>query len=184
MTWDLPVTVDIQGTAYDIRSDYRCILDICAVIADPELDGQEKSEAVLKIFSPDYDAIPPGYRQDAVERCLWFVGGGDDWDGRRSPKLVDWEQDYPLIIAPVNRVLGREIRKLKHLHWWTFLGAYHEIGDCTFAQVVRLRDHIARGKKMDKSDQEWYRRNRQLVDFKNRYTADDDETARLWGCGV
>ena len=181
MTWDLPVAVDVQGTAYAIRTDYRCILDICAAIADPELDGQEKSEAALDIFYPDYSSIPPEHLQDAVERCLWFIGGGDKAGGHRAPKLVDWEQDYPLLIAPVNRVLGREIRELKYLHWWTFLGAYQEIGDCTFAQVVRIRDMRARGKRLDKSDREWYQRNRQLVDFKNRYTEADEMTIREWG---
>ena len=182
MTWELPVSVDIQGTAYEIRSDYRCILDICTAITDPELSNQDKSETVLVIFYPV--DIPPEHWEEAVEKCLWFINGGDVPDGRRAPKLVDWEQDFSLIVPPVNRVLGREVRSIEYLHWWTFLGAYHEIGDCTFAQVVRLRDHIARGKKMDKSDQEWYRRNRQLVDFKNRYTAEEDDTARLWGCGV
>ena len=181
MTWGLPVTVDIQDTAYDIRTDYRCILDICAVIADPELDGREKSEAVLDIFYPAYRTIPAKHLPEAVERCLWFVGGGEEHDGRKAPKLVDWEQDYPLLIAPVNRVLGGEARKMEYLHWWTFLGAYQEIGDCTFAQVVRIRDRLARGKPLDKSDREWYRRNRQLVDFKNRYTEADALTMREWG---
>ena len=168
MTWDLPTRIDIQGAAYDIRTDYRCILDICAAIADPELGGQDKAEAALRIFYPDYDAMPPEHRQEAVERCLWFVGGGE-------------EQDYGLLVPPINRVLGREIRSVEYLHWWTFLGAYQEIGDCAFAQVVRVRDRLARGKKLDKADREWYQRNRRLVVFKSRYTDEDEKIMREWG---
>ena len=178
MTWDLPTSVDIQGAAYDIRTDYRCILDICAAIADPELSGQDKAEAALRIFYPDYDAMPPEHRQEAVERCLWFIGGGEEQDGHRAPKLVDWEQDYALLVPPINRVLGTEIRAVEYLHWWTFLGAYQEIGDCAFAQVVRIRDRLARGKKLDKADREWYQRNRRLVVIRNRYTDADEKIMR------
>ena len=93
---------------------------------------------------------------------------------------MDWEQDFPLIIGPVNRVLGKEIRSVEYLHWWTFLSAYMEVGDCTFAQVVAIRDKKARGKKLDKAENEWLKRNRELVDFKRKYTSSDDETLNGW----
>ena len=96
---------------------------------------------------------------------------------------MDWEQDYGLMIAPINRVIGREIRAMEYMHWWTFLAAYQEIGDCTFAQVVRIRYRLARGKTLDKSDREWYRKNRHLVDFKRKYTSADDELMKEWGGG-
>lgn len=67
------------------------------------------------------------------------------------------------------------------MHWWYFLAAYQQIGDCTFAQVVRIRDRLTRGKRLDKSDQEWYRKNRHLVDFKRKYTSADDELTKKWG---
>ena len=47
---------------------------------------------------------------------------------------MDGEQDFPFIVGPVNRVLGKEIQSLKYLHWWSFLSAYTEIGDCTFVE--------------------------------------------------
>ena len=66
------------------------------------------------------------------------------------------------------------------MHWWTFLLAYYEIGDCTFAQIVRIRDLRARGKPLDKTDQDWYNRNRRLVDFKRKYTEQDEEKFSKW----
>ena len=58
---------------------------------------------------------------------------------RAETALMDWEQDAPIIIPSVNRVLGKEIRALPYLHWWTFMGAYMEIGESLFSQVVSLR---------------------------------------------
>ena len=96
---------------------------------------------------------------------------------------MDWEQDFPYIIAPVNRVIGHEIRAEAYLHWWTFLSAYMEIGECTFAQIVHIRDARNRGKRLDDADREWYRRNHKLVDIKTRYTAAEEEFMKMWGGG-
>ena len=52
-----------------------------------------------------------------------------------------------------NRVLGQEVRAAKYMHWWTFLAAYQEIGECTFAQIVRIRDRLARGPGSDRAAQ-------------------------------
>lgn len=182
MRFDLPTALTIGDTTYAIRSDYRAILDICIVLNDPDLTEQERSLAALDIFYPDFDAMPPEHYRDAVRQCFWFINGGEDESEQpRSAKLMDWEQDFRYIVAPVNRVLGHEIRAQDYLHWWTFLSAYYEIGDCTFAQIVRIRDRLARGKPLEKADRDWYRQNRTLVDFKTSYTEAEDELLKKWG---
>lgn len=180
MNWALPESIEIQGFTYLIRTDYRCILDILTDLSDPEADGQERALAVLIGLYPDFDEMPPEHYEDAIQAGLRFINCDSDDSPHKSPRLVDWEQDYSLIIAPINRVMGQEIRTVEYMHWWTFLAAYNEIGDCTFAQVVRIRDHRARGKALDKADQEFYRRNRQLVDLKAKYTAQDDAAFDPW----
>ena len=87
-------------------------------------------------------------------------------------------------MAPINRVLGKEIRAAEYLHWWTFISAYYEIGgDCTFAQIVRIREKKAKGKPLDKQEQAWYRQNRSLVDFRTNYTKAEDDVLKQWGAG-
>ena len=176
----LPTRMEVGGVEYEIETDYRAILDICAAISDPELTGQEQSAVALEIFYPDIEAMPPVDYQEALDRLLWFLNGGDTPEDRKMPKLVDWEQDFTYIVAPINRVTGQEVRAVEYMHWWTFLLAYYEIGDCTFAQIVRIRDLRARGKPLDKTDQDWYNRNRRLVDFKRKYTEQDEEKFSKW----
>lgn len=173
----LPTELEVGGGVYGIRWDYRAILDICAAFSDPELDGQDRATVALEIFYPGLEIMPPEDYPEAVERFLWFLNAGVEERGEPTPPLLDWEQDFPLLVSPVNRVLGREIRNAEPLHWWTFLSAYYEIGDCLFAQVIRIRDRQARGKTLDKQDMDFYRRNRALVDRKTRYT--ERETAVL-----
>ena len=183
MNWELPESVEVQGDAYPIRTDYRCILDILTDLSDPEADGQERALAVLIGLYPDFDDMPQKHYEDAVNAGIRFINCDSGDAPHKAPRLVDWEQDYSLMIAPINRVVGREVRSLEYMHWWTFLAAYNEIGDCTLAQVVRIRDHLARGKRLDKSDREWYRKNRHLVDFKRKYTSADEALMKEWGGG-
>lgn len=171
MIYDLPTSVEVGGVVLEIRTDYRAALDMCVALSDPELSNEDKVYTLLGIFYPDWEEIHPKDYQNAVNKCVWFLNGGSEDDNtKKAPKLMDWEQDFKLIVSPINRVIGREIREPTPLHWWTFLSAYHEIGDCVFANVVRIRDAKSRGKKLDKADQEWYKRNRDMVDFKTNYT--------------
>lgn len=182
MNYNLPTSLEVCGTEYEIRSDFRAVLDIVTALESPEWNDEEKAVISLIIFYPEFDSMPPGHYEDALKKCFWFIDGGaePDGSGRKSPKLVNWEQDFQFIVSPINRVFGKDIRGEETLHWWTFLSAYMEIGDCTFAQIVRIRDMKARGKPLDKADKDWYRRNRQLVDIKMTYTNAEKEILEKW----
>lgn len=177
----LPTTIEIGGIEYNIRSDYRAALDICAAFADLELDNTEKALVALFIFYPDFETIPAEYVEEAYKKLCWFIDCGSEPEEKRTPKLVDWEQDFQYIVAPINRVMGQEIRAAEYMHWWTFISAYYEIGDCVLAQIVRIRSLLAKGKPLDKADREWYRENRKIVDIKTKYSNEEDELLKMWG---
>lgn len=189
MNYELPTSIDVCGMEYEIRSDFRCILEICAALEDPELDDTEKAIVAMTIFYPQINDIPQEHYQEALKRCFWFIDGGAENTVKKNTRLVSWEQDAQYIISPVNRVLGKEIRSISYdaetntggLHWWTFLSAYMEIGDCLFAQIVRIRNLKAKGKPLDKADSEWYMQNRDLVDFKTTFTESENEVLSEWG---
>lgn len=181
MIYGLPKSVEIDGTEYNIRWDYRPILDICIALSDPDLSGEERAFIALDIFYPTFAEMPQAHYKEAVARCIEFINCGVEATNKKSPRLVDWEHDFPLIVNPVNRVLGREIREETPLHWFSFVSAYQEIGDCVFAQVVRIRDKKARGKTLDKPDREWYQRNREIVDIPTKYSKAEEDFLREWG---
>lgn len=179
-TWSLPESVDLGGAEYPIRTDFRAVLDIMTVLEDPEISDDERGELACRIFYCDFDSIPEEHRQDAAERLMWFVQGGDSPARPPKRKLVDWKQDFPIIVGPVNRVLGYEVREREHVHWWTFLSAYMEVGDCLFAQVVSIRSKKSKGKQLDKHDREFYRSNSHLVDFERKRTEAEEELLSEW----
>ncbi len=186
--YDLPTEVTVGGTEYAIRSDYRAVLDVMQVIADPDLTDGERATLALAIFYPESDSMPVRDLQEAIWRMYWFIGGGEEPDGKRRPRVMDWDQDFALIAAPINHVLGYEVRSVPYdydknvdgLHWWTFLAAYREIGDCTFAQVVAIRKKRMAGKKLDKREQQFYSDNRDLVDLKRKETEEEAKLFEEW----
>ncbi|MBQ9428618.1 MAG: hypothetical protein IJU41_03630 [Clostridia bacterium] len=171
MNYELPIDIKIDGEAYSIRKggDYRVILDVIAALTDPDLDDSEKAIAGLTIF---YEQIPKDPRK-ALEEMMRFVNCGEEVKSKPQPKLMDWEQDFPLVVAPINRILGTEIRSLPYLHWWSFISAYMEIGECTFSTVVGIRQKQKKGKKLEKWEQEYLRDHADLVKLKAKVSADE-----------
>lgn len=190
MKYELPTSVEINGSEYEVRTDYRAILDILEAINDPELTEEEKAIVMLDIFYPTFSDIPLNDIQDAIDRCIWFIDCGEKQNpSQKLPRLMSWDQDFPYIISPINRVVGRDIRSISYdfkenvggLHWWTFISSYMEIGDCLFAQIVGIRSKLAKGEKLDKAEQKWYRENRNLVDIKTKYSEAENELLKAWG---
>ena len=181
MIYGLPTSLPVNGKDYKIRSDYRAVLDVLSALNDPDLDDTGKAQVLLQIFYEEWETIPQRDYQEAIDGFFEFLRCGEEEPKKKAPKLMDWEQDFKYIIAPVNKIAGKELRSVEYCHWWTFMSYYQEIGESTFSTIVGIRSKLAKGKKLDKSEQEWYRENKDMVDFKNKYSEQDLETLKLWG---
>lgn len=189
--WDFPTSMTIGEKTWEIRSDFREVLDVMEVLSDEESTDEDRAVDALSVFyytlTPDgeeaaYDPREMSQEDNtkALEWMMWFIRGGKEEDKTKSPRVMDWDQDFNLIAPPVNRVLGYECRSCEYLHWWTFLGAYMEIGDCYFAQVVSIRSKKARSKKLDKADQDFYRKHKSDIDLKREITDADMDVINEW----
>ena len=170
--WEMPVSLEVGGTGYSIRTDYRAVLDILSYFNDPDYEDDEKILICLDILYEDFDSIPPELWDEAYEKAKSFIDMGMEAD-KGKPTLMDWEQDAQIIIPAINHVIGREVRAEKYMHWWTFLSAYMEIGESLFSNVLNIRQKRARGKKLEKYEQEFYKENRSLINLKKKETEED-----------
>lgn len=178
--WELPTSIVVGGIKYDIRTDFRAILDILKTFNDPEFENDEKWIVALTILYIDFDEMPPQDYEEAIEKAIEFIDMGIKDDGKKKPHTMDWEQDGAVIIPSVNRVLGKEIRAMQYLHWWTFLGAYMEIGESLFSQILNVRMKKAKGKKLDDWERDFYKENKNLIDLDVKYTEEEQaERERL-----
>lgn len=169
--WNLPEAAVIGSTEYQLHTDFRDILEIMRYLEDPDRPEYLRWYIAVSLF---YEGeIPLEHRQEAMEYLADFISGGERDDSRPGPKLLDWEQDAQVIVADVNKVAGAEIRALPFLHWWTFLSFFHAIGEGQLSTLISIRDKLRRGKKLEKWEQEYYRNNRERVDLKKKYSADE-----------
>lgn len=183
--WEFPTSLNIGGVEYEIRTDYRAVLDVLAALNDPELTDSDpqmtsymQSRVILEIMFPQFDDIPVEHLQEALDKVVEFIDMGIS-DDRKKPKTMDWEQDAPIIIPSINKVLNCEIRAQKYIHWWTFLGAYMEIGEGLFSNIIHIRQKKAKGKKLEKWEQEFYKENKSLIDFKQKSQRSEEEKEML-----
>ena len=176
--FDLPTSVTVSGCEYPIRTDFRVILEIFVMLDDPDLTDADKTAALLRMF---YVNRPP----DAEEAILAFTDFVDPRHGSQGKKppgrLIDWSQDFDLMVAPINHILGFECRAVDYLHWRTFLAAYLEIPpESVFARVLRIREKLRTGKKLEKYEKPWYRRNMDLVVVRARYSVEEEKLLSEW----
>jgi hypothetical protein len=190
MNYSLPKSVDINGEQYAIRYDFRVILEIIEMLNDADLENGERVSCLLKMFYCEYEKITD--IKEAVKQCYKFIDMGDDRPKKKAPRLIDWEQDFEYIIAPVNRVLGYETRAVDYdpisntggVHWWTWLSGYMEMGsDTLMAQIITVRNKLAKGKKLEKYEREWLRNNRSIVEIKRKYSEKDNDLINEWTKG-
>ena len=179
--WEFPTSLNIGGTDYEIRTDYRAVLDLLTALNDNDLTDEDKqieaymkSRVILEIMFPQCDDIPAEHIQEALDKVAEFIDMGITEDSKK-PKTMDWEQDAPILIPAINKVLNTEIRAQKYIHWWTFLGAYMEIGESLFSNIVHIRMKKAKGKKLDKWEMDFYKENQSLIDFKEKKAQRSEE---------
>ena len=161
-------SIEIDGIDYDINTDFRDILDIFKVLNDPDLLDYEKTSIALDMFY--VDEVPENI-EDAITYMFEFMCMGDtnDTNTKRNEKpLFDWEQDFNLIVAPINRTLSYDVRGKDYIHWWTFLSAFMEIGECTFNTYVGIRNKLNKHQKLEKHEKQILKEHRKDIILKER----------------
>lgn len=165
--YKLPTSTEIDGVECEFNSDFRDILKIFEIMNDPDLLETERLIVALHFFYKTDD-----YKADIMEatvQMLDFVTMGEHDDGKPAQKpLYDWEQDYNIIVAPINKTLGYDVRGTEYLHWWTFLSAFMEIGECTFNTYVGIRDKLNKNRKLEKYEEKILKDNREKIILKQK----------------
>ncbi len=180
MKWTLPTSMEIIGHEHPINADYRDILDIISRLGDDTEEWGVRVYVALALFYQDFEQIPESDYEEALNQMLLFIGCGEQGDGKQHPKTIDWEQDHNIIVSEVNKCAGYDVRGVKFLHWFTFVSLFNMIGDGQLSLIVSIREKKRKNKKLEKWEQEFYKENREKVEFKKKYSSSDLEVLRQW----
>ncbi len=134
----LPETVEVQGEAYSIWTDFRDWIAFEMMLLDDDVTDLEK----LSLMLAWYKAEIPQDAQAAVDALLTFFNGGSEpspgarGDGKR---VYDYAQDAELIYAAFRQAYGIDLAK-DPLHWWEFRALMSGIPESTrMAAVMGIR---------------------------------------------
>lgn len=182
----LPKTLEIDGTEYPIRTDYRTVLLIIKALNDVNLNEIEKMEIMLECLYINWVEICPKVDiKKAIEKAMWFIDCGKDWEKSASKtRIMDWEQDEQLIFSAINTVANKEVREVEYIHWWTFMGYFMGIGESVFTTFVSIRKKISQGKKLEKWEKEIYEQNIDAIKLKTRISDEEKEYLKSIGMEV
>ena len=158
--YQLPVTAQIGGKLYHLRADFRNVLEIFSWLERQELPEFLRWRVAVELFYEE--TVEKADLPEAMEYLARFLRAGEE----ESPvglRLFSWQQDARHIMAGVNKAAGQELRQVEFVHWWTFLRWFHAMGEGSFLTLVSIRDKLARGKKLESWEQEFYRQNKEQV---------------------
>ena len=93
--YELPTSLNINGVAYTIRTDFRAIIDILIAMNDPDLDQQAKTFIMLQILYEEWQNIPFEDLTEACQKACEFIDCGQTDDRPEQTK------------APFNRTGNR-----------------------------------------------------------------------------
>lgn len=171
----LPVTLNVKGRDFAINADFRPCLNIMRMFERNDLTDREKIECMVGILF--VDEIPDELLPDAAQEAVWFLNLGEDVQGKGNRgvgRLFSWEQDLKFIISAVDKSAGFSIRSREFYHFWEFMSAFFESGECVFNTLVHQRKLKKTGKQT-KSDREWWADNRDIAELKIELTHEEQE---------
>lgn len=178
---NLPFFLPVDGEEKEIYSDFRDVIKILIALKDGEVPNCERNFILLNnLYVDDWTAFTD--IDEALKQAVWFIDCGKEYKeiSENSPQIIDWEQDYSLICAAVNKNVNvLDVRQLKYMHWWTFCDYFGERGECRISTFAEIRDKMNRGKKLEKYEKEILRENREQIIIHDK--ADKDIEQELWG---
>ncbi len=177
MIYELPDTLEVNGVEHPIRTDFRDVMRVIFAMNDPNLENSEKVYVCLYDIYEDFEEMDSKDYEAAYKAASVFIDCGEEKsaEGKQPKSTIDFEQDERLLIAAVNRVAGREVRSMDYLHWWTFMGYFMEIGECTYSTVLNLRSKKNKGKTLEKWEKEFWDNNKDICEIKEKLS--DEEIA-------
>lgn len=161
---ELPSSVIVQGKEYAINADFRPCISIMQIFERGDLTDEEKVMCMVGILY--VDEIPPHLLEEAAMQASWFLNCGEEageHKGRDYGRLFSWNQDLRFIIAGIEKHTG-SIRSHEFYHWWDFISAFMEMGECVFSTIVHQRKLKKTGKQ-SKPDKEWWADNKDIAEL-------------------
>ena len=156
----LPSSVKINGTEYDINSDFRTSVLFSLLMEDDSLNEEEKVLQALNLYYP----VVPDNLEEAIEQIKWFYSCGklNNPIGNKkarasSKKVFDFEVDANYIYSAFMSQYNIDLQDIGQLHWWKFKALLEGLKeDNKLSKIIEYRS-MDLSKIKDKEQRKFYK---------------------------
>lgn len=156
----LPSSVKINGTEYDINSDFRTSVLFSLLMEDDELTEEQKVLQALNLYYP----VTPTDTDKAIEQIKWFYSCGklDKPIGNKkaktsNKKIFDFEVDANYIYSAFMSQYNIDLQDIEQLHWWKFKALLEGLKeDNKLSKIIEYRS-MDLSKIKDKEQRKFYK---------------------------
>lgn len=161
----VPTTVDIEGTDYEINSDFRISILFELLMQDNSIGEEEKICRALGLY---YSIIPENIKE-AIEQILWFYRCGKDirnqkgnGKGKNVTQIYSFEYDDDYIYAAFLDQYNIDLQDIEYLHWWKFKAMFKALkGDNEIVKIMGYRS-MDLSKIRDREQKSYYKKMQEL----------------------
>ena len=172
----LPSSVKIDGTEYEINSDFRTSVLFSLLMEDDNLSEEEKVLQALNLYYP----VVPGDSEKAIEKIKWFYSCGklDNPIGNNkarasSKKVFDFEVDANYIYSAFMSQYRIDLQDIEELHWWKFKALLEGLKeDNKLSKIIEYRS-VDLSKIKDKEQRKFYK------DMQKQYSLNKESKEEL-----
>ena len=172
----LPSSVKINGTEYDINSDFRTSVLFSLLMEDDNLNEEEKVLQALNLYYP----VVPDNSEKAIEKIKWFYSCGklDNPIGNKkaraiSKKVFDFEVDANYIYSAFMSQYNIDLQDIEELHWWKFKALLEGLKeDNKLSKIIEYRS-VDLSKIKDKEQRKFYK------DMQKQYSLNKESKEEL-----
>jgi len=177
----LPEEIEIEGIEYKINSDFRNSMLFELMMADNDLDDNEKIIKALELYYPD---IPENINL-AIDQLLWFYRCGKDMvksseNGKgKSTQIYDFNFDDDYIYSAFLDQYNIDLQDIENLHWWKFKAMFKSLREDN--EIVKIMGYRSMdlNKIKDKEEKAHYKKMKDLYKIQNHIGQDETEKLKL-----
>lgn len=138
-----PEEIEVDGIAYPIVTDFREWFRFADMLADEELEKEEKlylmtqwlSKAPEEITSEFVNAVFRFYRANALKPDPLESDDEEETEQPKRPPVFDWKYDAAFIIGDFRRYYGIDLLSVEYMHWWEFRCLFDALPDNSQCQM-------------------------------------------------
>lgn len=136
----LPITVNVNGAEYPIRSDFRTFILFEILLMDGDHSRYEKIDIGCALVYEEGN-LPPD-RDEAFKMALWFYRCGHEGKaGGNVEQTYCFEREDDLIFSAFYQQYGIDLTEVEYMHWWKFRALFSALRDTVISDLISARSY-------------------------------------------